>query len=263
MLDALVALRERRLVGGAEDGLLDHFLTYVEDHFRSLGPFRTLALCQGNHFRQTRRLRQILAEAVGAEAVASPHGPYVSTPAGDLIGANAYLRVRDADGIELALYPADTLTQARAFYSSSDAIDGLRRLGSEPDWFAGPNFHFGHFQRGYCWTRTSIGIDRYVEIWAERIDGQGAVPREEWEAYWAWLERNQIARPEDKPEFDRHFTETNRSSASPRPGIWLSRRWSLAEAEEFDARGTLVAEVREALDAALAAFGEPSLDAGT
>jgi len=82
LLDAFIALRERGLVGGTEDTVLDDFLTYVEDHFAALGPFRTLRLCHGNEFRQSRRLRQILGEATGREASVSVYGPYiVATPA--------------------------------------------------------------------------------------------------------------------------------------------------------------------------------------
>ena len=59
LLEALTGLRERSLVAGAEARLLDDFLTYVEDHFPGLGPFRTLALCGGVQGRIERRLRQV------------------------------------------------------------------------------------------------------------------------------------------------------------------------------------------------------------
>ena len=68
VLDAFIALRERNLVAGAEAAVLDDFLVYTEDHFPDLGPFRTLGLAHGNEFRQTRRLRQFLGEAVGLDA---------------------------------------------------------------------------------------------------------------------------------------------------------------------------------------------------
>jgi len=68
VLEAFIALRERSLVAGAEAMLLDDFLLYTEDHFPDLGPFRTLRLAHGNRFRQTRRLRQLLGEAVGLDA---------------------------------------------------------------------------------------------------------------------------------------------------------------------------------------------------
>lgn len=263
LLDALIALRERRLVGGTEDAVLDHFLTYVEDHFAALGPFRTLRLCHGNGFRQHRRLRQVLGEAIGADARVSQHGPYIVATAGAAVGSDAYLRVGSDQTIELSLYPADTLTQARRFYTKPSAVEGLRRLRSEPDWEAVANFHFGHFQRGYCWTCNQTDLDHYIETWKKRISSEKVVPRAEWPAYWRWLEKERIACPDDWPEFERHFINTNRHTASPRPGIRLFRRWSVSEAEGLDDGGRFAVQVRQALDAALAALDEPRLEHAT
>jgi hypothetical protein len=260
VLEALIALRERNLVAGAEAAVLDDFLVYTEDYFPDLGPFRTLGLAHGNWFRQSRRLRQLLGEAIGVDAVIDVYGPYIETPAGDAIGAKTYLRMTDDESeVELALYPADTLSQARAFYARPAAISGLASLRRQPGWQFRPNFHFGHMQRGFCWTTTSRAVDEYVELWTREIHGAGAVSRQDWDEYWAWLEDERIAAPHDRPEFDRHFADTQRQTASPRPGLSLSRRWPLAEAEALDARGALHAQVREALDSALVAFGEPAL----
>ena len=80
--------------------------------------------------------------------------------------------------------------------------------------------------------------------------------------YWAWLERERIAAPQDRPEFDRHFTRTQRGP--PRPGRGCPSRAagrSPRRAEALDGRGALRAQVREAFDAALKAFGEPPLGA--
>jgi hypothetical protein len=88
-----------------------------------------------------------------------------------------------------------------------------------------------------------------------RIDNEGAVGRSDWPAYWAWLEREQIACAEDWPEFERHFVSTNRQKASPRPGLWLSRRWVMSDAEELDGLGEFTQQVKETLDHALAALG--------
>ncbi len=260
VLEVFIALRERALVAGAEDGVLDHFLTYVEDHFPAVGPYRTLALCAGNPFRQRRRLRQILGEAVHGEATIRSERVRVATPAAAVIGRDAYLDVDDdGAGITLSLYPADTLTQAKEFYKRPDAIEGLSELRGQ-GWAAKPNFHFGHVERGYCWTCNKTDIDDYVGLWTERIiNGEGKVPDEKWETYWDWLEREQIACPEDKPEFNRHFVDTDRTTATPRPGIWLYRRWPLDEAVKRDSGGALAGEVREALDSALTACGEPPL----
>jgi hypothetical protein len=260
VLEAFIALRERSLVAGSEATLLDDFLSYTENHFPELGPFRTLALAHGNWFRQPRRLRQLLGEAVGLEATIDYYGPYIETPAGEAIGAKTYLRMSDDETeVELSLFPADTLGQARAFYTNLAATSGVIALREQPGWQARPNFHFGHMQRGFCWTDAELDVGQYVDLWTKEINSAGAVPRDEWDQYWSWLEDERIARPEDRPEFDRHFTHTQRQTASPRPGLWLSRRWPIVEAEQFDSRGALHGQVREALNAALVAFSEPPL----
>jgi len=68
-----------------------------------------------------------------------------------------------------------------------------------------------------------------------------------------------IARPENRPEFDRHFTATARKTATPRPGLMLARLWPLAEAERLDSRGKFTPAVKEALQTALRTVGEPEL----
>lgn len=260
LLEAFIALRERNLIAGAEATLLDDFLLYTEDYFPDLGPFRTLALAHGNRFRQSRRLRQLLGEAVGLDAAIDGYGPYVDTPAGDIIGAKAYLRMTDdQEQVEFVLFPADTLGQARAFYTSPTAAAGLAKLREQPGWGVDANFHLGHMQRGFCWTTTERGVDKYVALWTHEIQSAGNVPREKWDDYWVWLEEARIALPQDRLEFDRHFTDTQRQSASPRPGLRLARRWPLGQAETFDGRGVLHAQVRLALNAALMAFDQPPL----
>lgn len=264
LLERLIALRERELVGGAEARVLDDFLVYVEDHFPQIGPFRDLALCEGVDARQTRRLRQILSVAAAAEAIIHSHGPRVDTPAPNLIGGFAYLRLADEeDAIELAVYPADTLTQAREFYANEIAVRGVRQLAQRDDWRVKPNFHFGHMQRGFCWTSGEIELIDYLDLWQAEIAATGSVPRESWDRYWMWLEAKQVAVAHDRIEFDRCFTQTNRMRASPRPGLAISRPWSISEAEKLDRRGVFAEAVRDALNHALRALGEELIAQGS
>lgn len=261
LLEAFIALRERNLIAGAEATVLDDFLRYTEDHFPDLGPFRTLRLAHGNAFRQTRRLRQLLSESTGLEATIDAYGPYVPTGAGEGIGSKTYLRLtEDLTEIELALFPADTLSQARAFYTDRRAVAGARHLDGRPGWDVAPNFHFGHMQRGFCWTHSSRPVGEYLSLWEEHIAQAGSVPREEWDELWQWLQDEQLAEANDRLDFDQHFTGTNRQTASPRPGIALARRWPLLDAETLDSRGSFGNEVRDAVDEARAAFGDGLLN---
>lgn len=201
------------------------------------------------------RLGGILERATGHAAIVGRYGAVAPTGAAGVIGANAYLRViGDRPEVELAVYPADTLTQARVFYGRHNAVAGMRELSSRPGWHARANFHFGSFQRGYCWTCNERDLHEYVELWVGRIDREAAVRRPEWDAYWSWLESERIACPADRSEFDRHFVQTNRAVAVPRPGLALSCRWPLEDAQGPDAENQFQRHVRHALDEALAVF---------
>ena len=158
------------------------------------------------------------------------------------------------DGIELSVYPADTLSQARAFYTRPAAVAALQALAEAPEWQVMPNFHFGHMEGGYAWTTTTIDAERYIALWQAKIDGTISVKREDWDAYWAWLTQEGLAAPDDRPEFNRHFTATNRQTATPRPGLMVVRHWALREAEELDSLHILATEIAKALQLARTAL---------
>lgn len=248
----ITGIVERGLVGGTERSVLEDFLAYVEDHFAGLGPYRTLGLCADNEFRVARRLRALLGEAAGQEARIDKWGPTVALP--ELLGTAARAYLFCTPGVELSLYPADTLSQARAFYTRTGAIDAVQALAQQPGWDLKPNFHFGHMEGGYTWTTTSIDAASYIELWREKILDTGAVKRDQWDAYWSWLIKQDLAAPRDRSDFDRHFTTTSRQSAIPRPGLMLVRQWERNEAETLDASHKLATTIKKALDAAIAAL---------
>ena len=159
------------------------------------------------------------------------YGPYIETPAGDAIGAKTYLRMTDDDEqVELALYPADTLSQARAFYPSpprsrASPSSPAARLACRAELPLRP--HAARLLLDDDQPRRRRVRRRYGR---SEIGSAGAVPREDWDEYWAWLEKERIAAPEDRPEFDRHFIDTQRQTASPRRA-GSSAALALAEAE--------------------------------
>jgi hypothetical protein len=202
------------------------------------------------------RLVRVLGRALARTArIDSYSRPVAPTDADSAVGANAYLIVlEDRPEVRLELHPADTLTQAKAFYPRHNAQAGVRKLGALPEWEVRPNFHFGHFQRGYCWTCNECELDAYVALWVRRIRREEAVPRADWGRYWAWLESDGIACPRDRDEFDRHFTHSQRPNAVPRPGLTLSRRWSLRDVQPYALESEFEEQVRRSFGDALAAF---------
>ena len=203
------------------------------------------------------RFLRVLERVSGQPATIDTYGrPVAPTGAPGVIGANAYLYVMgDRAEVEFAVYPADTLTQAKSFYRRQNVMAGVQTLRSRPGWVIEPNFHFGSFQRGYCWTCNERPLDEYVELWVRRIGIEAAVPRHDWDRYWSWLKDERIACPRDRPEFDEVFVMSKRPVAVPRPGLKLARRWPLTRVSAISSRDDLLRDVRAALDESLEAFG--------
>lgn len=158
--------------------------------------------------------------------------------------------------LSFAMYPADTLEQARAFYNRPAAVEAVRKLRDEAGWSVRHNFHWGHMQGGFAWGSGEIDVSDYLDIWLEEIKDASRVDREEWPEYFDWLIEKNIAVPDDRVEFDEHFTKKKRKTATPRPGLEVARVWSFSEAEQLDQGTGLVSAVTDAfahLKAALSA----------
>jgi hypothetical protein len=96
---------------------------------------------------------------------------------------------------------------------------------------------------------AAIAVEDYVALWRDRIPaGEGAVPSERWDAYWEELLALRVAATSDRAQVDRHVTDMNRESASPRPGLWIGRNRPLEEAEALDDTGALVSTLRDAIE---------------
>ena len=194
----------------------------------------------------TARLGTILREILAGNAELLP-----GTPATVKL---ARLECRQ-NQIDLHLWPADTLDQARHFYRRAAAAAGIQRLPAH-GWLVRPNFHFGFAASGCCWTTTTISLSEYILYWRDKIDATIQIPRRSWNEYWDRLIRDGIAEPADRPEFDTQFVRTKKTTATPRPGLAAVFTWTLEEAESLDAARQFTAAVKGRIDEVLAALGE-------
>jgi len=159
----------------------------------------------------------------------------------------AYLLQQSAS-LELRLYPGDTLTEARVLYQDPARVDGLLRLRDE-GWRLRPDFHFGFAARGFANTESRLDADQYIAYWVTRIPRLSQFLRDDWNHELQRLIDDGIFDPEDKPQFDRDFTQTARDSAAPRPGILLSRGWSPEQVHVEDFPSVLNSALKQALNA--------------
>jgi hypothetical protein len=243
----------RGLTSGAERETLTDFLDFVDRNFPKLGPCSTLQRCRAEVSRVTRRLRTILSEVLGSDDATLPGAHAAVT--------TAYLGYESGQ-VQLSMYPADTLQQARAFYDRPKIVE--RILALEHDgWSISPNFHFGFMARGFCWMKSAMPLAEYMSYWQQHIEDTRQIERRDWNEYWDKLEKLKIAEPTDREAFDHNFTTTTgRHSATPRPGIKCKFAWSLDEAGRLDSRGQLTKAVKKPINELLEALGEDKIDAG-
>jgi hypothetical protein len=266
IIEAWRDLLQRDLVSGAERKVLEDFMWLVQRNFPQLQPFSELAACQGSGYLVRLRCKAILDDVgtVPAEVrLAGPPQPGTPTGASLLLETAQVVKLAGLESdaetlVRLRLFPGDTLEQAKILYADSDR---LRRLLSlrEHGWDIWPNFHFGHMAKGFVWTTCGMCLDEYVDYWLGQIDSAGQVRRNHWKKYFEGLIELGVASGSDREAFDRDFTRTQRSSATPRPGLGLERRWPFESASELDRSRRFGSEVHDAINEVLDALGEPTI----
>ncbi len=256
LLEAWSDLVDREIVAGAERSVLVDFLGFVDRQFSQLGPFTTLQRCEGHLFRVRRRLDAVLGQVADG-----PDGPPRSRL--DLPGRatvkHAYLEyVESSQHIRLTLYPADTLTQARAFYTHPAAPAALLVLRASWVGASRRTFTSAIYALVTCgpqprrrWRNTSAtgasGLRPPPQSPAKTGKRSG---------------RNSSGHGSPEPtisrsSIDQAFTNTGpRQSASPRPGLKCFYLWPLSEAKRLDDSNQMIAAVAGQLNVVLRALGE-------
>jgi hypothetical protein len=251
-------LIRRELVFGAERKVLEDFMWLVQRHFPRLQPFSDLSACLGNEYLLRLRCKALLDEVGSGSAELRPTGAIVLFEHGETVKLAA-LEPDDTGGtIRLRLWPGDTLEQAKALYADAARVEKVLAL-RERGWVVAHNFHFGHMAKGFVWTTGDIPVDDYVNYWREHIGSAAQIRRQDWTKYLAKLTKLRIATEADRQSFRRDFTDTKRNSATPRPGLSIARSWPLESAALLDDKNQFAPRVREALNAALGALGEPAI----
>ena len=143
-----IADEKRALIAGAERIILTDFLDFVDRNFAYWGPFNTLRRCEAEPSRCAGGSIWSQARCLGVM-----RQPF---PGRHLAVALARLEY-DENGrsVELKMWPADTLQQARIFYRKPEAIERIVMLTND-QWDVSPNFHFGFMAAGFCWTTTTL-----------------------------------------------------------------------------------------------------------
>ena len=167
------------------------------------------------------------------------------------IGVRTYLRP-DGSDMMLAAWPADTLTGAKVFYANRGLVQAFRDQGRVDGWQLKPSFRFGYRDGTQLVVMAGdIDVDLYIAMStnavltrSERMKRPGRITRADWAPYLRNLVELGIATDADWHRFQVHFRRFGQVDA--RPGLELSHRWAIAEAEALDSSDEFVPAVREA-----------------
>jgi hypothetical protein len=264
LIDELWELVDLNAASGSESRVLLDFFDFVDHYYREVGPYSTLRRCADVKERIRRRCRTLLAEATDREGQgpSQAHGPYVEMQGPPSLPRRVAFDLDESgSNLRLSFWPADTPSQAGAFYSDPELIDNVLALSEPPGWGATPNMHFGHFSRGYAWLPLPEQTDTstYLTFWRENQDlittayrpEDPKHPDHDWDSLLDRLSGASIIA--SREAFDRDFVNTNRE-ADVRPGLEIFRYWPMEEAERLDESGELVRQLREAYESTVAAF---------
>ncbi|MFC1708322.1 hypothetical protein ACFL59_16135, partial [Planctomycetota bacterium] len=175
------------------------------------------------------------------------------------------LDTQEVDGgwvLRLHIHPGDVMSRARAMYKVLDQA-ALLELDSTAGWHVRPNFHIAFRASNLVWGRGPASLKDYLEYWQQRAEelGQIRIDSDEGKAAFEaalneWIERGFVLESE-RADFLKQSVGTQRKAINICPGVSLFHTWSKSQAEDLDAQGTLVDDVREKMAATLATWAQP------
>ena len=194
------------------------FLSFVEEYHPKLTPYRTFELCGERSEalqRRTSRLLDNLAKKVDKEDVESRDG-YLFRPG--KIAERVFISISKSKPwkLQVALHPANTVTQARHFYK---AVDREAFLSLE-EWKVEPDLHFFSWPpSNWNWigAKTAWETRDYLDYFSDQ-SSYGRMDRDRLLSLAEQWECKGLITSEDLDEIRDLFRNTNIQSLNVVPG---------------------------------------------
>ena len=230
------------------------FLSFVEEVHPALTPYRTFGLC-GERLealqRRTSRLVNDLAEKVGKEYVESRDG-YLFRPG--KIAERVFISISKSKPwkLQVAMHPADTVTQARCFYKAVDKEAFL----SLKEWEVEPNLHFSFASKNLIWAETDLETREYLDRFSDE-SSYGKMDRDRLLSLAEQWEREGLIMAGGLNEIKDQFKNTERQSLNVVPGFSVTREWDLDCVIKLEERKELKTNIIDALATPLKTWKDP------
>jgi len=169
VIERLSALISANVFHGAEMMIVDDFVQFVYEEFPYLNPYDTFGQCKNSELLLQRRCRNILEAISPGRVEWQPKWGTSYILLNQSVPAKMcalYPRMAEAGGIGqivAAIYPGDTMAQARALYAQLRGDNASRLLAlRDRGWKIEPNFHFGFIRRGFGHgANTKLSLEEY------------------------------------------------------------------------------------------------------
>jgi len=267
VVNRLTALLDVSWFGSTDRQLVTDFLDFLDEEFEYLNPYDDFGRCKKSLVLLRKRCEKIL-ETIAPGQVKWQGGwvthyfelkgtrPRSEAPAKRCA---LYPKQNGEDiRIELAMWPGDTMSQARTFYqylAGNDAAPMLRLR--ENGWTVKSNFHFGFIQKGFGHgVKTTLSIEDYLKRWTIIPIVQITPDENGFEFPLTGFASDGLIAKGDIPDICSKAVALGATNMNVIPGVEVIYGWSLADAVAIDKRpGGMVDEVRRKTNEAIATWG--------
>jgi hypothetical protein len=240
IISRLSLLVSNSLVQDAARVLLEDFLAYVAEFFPELNPFDKFRLCKGNVTLLKRRCVTIMEEAA-LGMVEYHRGWHYSIRLDNKRGVKEVALYPESEStgawaVLLDIFPGDTLSQARSFYSSVNVSKVTSLLDQE--WRIWPNFHVAYRSTNIHWAETKIYVSQYINYWQKQVkqNALNQIPRADWQGYFGLLLQDGIISSNDMSTINGYHQNTRYPSLNICPGLSFRFKWNSDMAMAIDDR---------------------------
>ena len=227
------------------------FLSFVEEVHPALTPYRTFELCGERPEALERRNASLLATL--ASETGLENWGYLFRPG--KIAERVFISISESKPwkLQVELFPANTVTQARHFYNAVDRESFL----SLEEWKVELDLHFFSWPpSSWNWigARSAWETRDYLDYFSQA--SYGRMDRDRLLSLAEQYVREGLITSEDLDKIRDLFRNTNIQRLNVVPGFYIYREWDLDTVIELEKRGELKEYIIDALATPLATWGE-------
>ncbi|MBX7044229.1 MAG: hypothetical protein K1X86_00200 [Ignavibacteria bacterium] len=260
IIKQLTAILGIPTLNSQEKFLIDDFLSFVDDFFPFLNPYDKFELCKNNKELLLRRIENILKEIVLKDTVVDYHRGWgniikVGERFKDFNQIGLILQLNESDKtwhLELSIYFADTVTQARKFYEKKFNWVSFKENG----WEVLPNFHVSFRSQNLIYFKSN-DIQKYLNYWNSNQENIRQYKIFEIRNFLEELSNKQIIIIEEKnrDDMNKKFFNTNMTTLNFCPGIGFKFHISSDVTVNMDNSNKLSSFIKERISEALEIIG--------